>query len=152
VNVETKQAQVAEPTSVKVDSIIETNANEAPKAKADRRQRPTKPTSTDKTNSIANDSTESATNLIVEAAGDVVPAKTDNKRPARPRKSKAAAKPVDLAAVGLQLVETKADAPKAVTQGDEAKPRAPRKVAAWQKETKSKTDSEPMVMVETQNK
>ena len=153
-NVEPKQAQVAELTSVKVDSMVETNANEAPKAKADRRQRPAKATvnSVDEVKPSADTTTQPIANPTIEAAVDVVASKTDNKRPARPRKPKAAAKPVDLAAVGLQLVETKADAPKAVTQGDEAKPRAPRKVAAWQKETKSKTDSEPMVMVETQNK
>jgi ribonuclease E len=153
-NVEPKQAQVAELTSVKVDSMVETNANEAPKAKADRRQRPAKGTvnSVDEVKPSADTTTQPIANPTIEAAVDVVASKTDNKRPARPRKPKAAAKPVDLAAVGLQLVETKADAPKAVTQGDEAKPRAPRKVAAWQKETKSKTDSEPMVMVETQNK
>ena len=153
-NVEPKQAQVAELTSVKVDSMVETNANEAPKAKADRRQRPAKATvnSVDEVKPSADPTTQPIANPTIEAAVDVVASKTDNKRPARPRKPKAAAKPVDLAAVGLQLVETKADAPKAVTQGDEAKPRAPRKVAAWLKETKSKTDSEPMVMVETQNK
>ena len=153
-NVEPKQAQVAELTSVKVDSMVETNANEAPKTKVDRRQRPAKATvnSVDEVKPSADTTTQPIANPTIEAAVDVVASKTDNKRPARPRKPKAAAKPVDLAAVGLQLVETKADAPKAVTQGDEAKPRAPRKVAAWQKETKSKTDSEPMVMVETQNK
>jgi ribonuclease E len=153
VNVEA-QAQVAEPTSVKVDSIIETNANEAPKAKADRRQRPAKATvnSVDEVKPSADTTTQPIANPTIETAVDVVASKTDNKRPARPRKSKAAAKPVDLAAAGLQLVETKADAPKMVTPVEEAKPRAPRKVAAWQKETKSETDSEPMVMVETQNK
>ena len=154
VNVEPKQAQVAEPTTAKVDSMVETNSNEAPKAKADRRQRPAKATanSVDEVKPSADTTTQPTANSAIETGVDVVASKTDNKRPARPRKPKAAAKPVDLAAVGLQLVETKADAPKAVTQGDEAKPRAPRKVAAWQKETKSKTDSEPMVMVETQNK
>lgn len=78
------------------------------------------------------------------------PAKADNKRPARARK--AAAKPVDLAAAGLQLVETKADAPKASPVSTEAKPRAPRKPAAWQKDAKTASIDEPMVMVETQNK
>jgi len=76
--------------------------------------------------------------------------KADNKRPARARK--AAAKPVDLAAAGLQLVETKADAPKANTVVNEPKARAPRKPAAWQKDAKTESINEPMVMVETQNK
>lgn len=76
--------------------------------------------------------------------------KADNKRPARARK--ATAKPVDLAAAGLQLVETKADAPKANPVVNEPKARAPRKPAAWQKEAKTESINEPMVMVETQNK
>jgi ribonuclease E len=76
--------------------------------------------------------------------------KADNKRPARARK--AAAKPVDLAAAGLQLVETKADAPKANPVVNEPKARAPRKPAAWQKDAKTESINEPMVMVETQNK
>ncbi|CAN4270189.1 CafA Ribonucleases G and E [Methylophilaceae bacterium] len=76
--------------------------------------------------------------------------KADNKRPARARK--AAAKPVDLAAAGLQLVETKADAPKANPVLNEPKARAPRKPAAWQKDAKTESINEPMVMVETQNK
>jgi ribonuclease E len=76
--------------------------------------------------------------------------KADNKRPARARK--AAAKPVDLAAAGLQLVETKADAPKANPVVNEPKARAPRKPAAWQKDAKTQSINEPMVMVETQNK
>jgi ribonuclease E len=76
--------------------------------------------------------------------------KADNKRPARARK--AAAKPVDLTAAGLQLVETKADAPKANPVVNEPKARAPRKPAAWQKDAKTQSINEPMVMVETQNK
>jgi ribonuclease E len=76
--------------------------------------------------------------------------KADNKRPARARK--AAAKPVDLAAAGLQLVETKADAPKANPVVNEPKAHAPRKPAAWQKDAKTESINEPMVMVETQNK
>ncbi|MBZ4201371.1 MAG: Rne/Rng family ribonuclease [Methylotenera sp.] len=77
-------------------------------------------------------------------------AKANNKRPVRARK--AAAKPVDLAAAGLQLVETKADAPKASPVNTETKTRTPRKPAAWQKEAKAESVNEAMVMVETQNK
>jgi ribonuclease E len=79
-------------------------------------------------------------------------AKTDKKRPARPRKAKPEAKPVDLAAAGLQLVETKADAPKAAAPAEEAKPRKPRSAATWQKQANQDTSAEPLVMVETQNK
>ncbi|NOT16071.1 MAG: Rne/Rng family ribonuclease [Methylotenera sp.] len=76
--------------------------------------------------------------------------KTEKKRPARPRKPKAEAKPIDLAASGLELVETKADAPK-VMVAEEVKPRAPRKAANWQ-QAKTEDSAEPLVMVETQNK
>jgi len=79
-------------------------------------------------------------------------AKADKKRPARPRKTKAEAKPVDLAASGLQLVETKADAPKTSAPVEAEKPRTPRKPASWQKQTKAESAAEPLVMVETQNK
>jgi len=79
-------------------------------------------------------------------------AKADKKRPARARKAKTEAKPVDLAAAGLQLVETKADAPKATAPAEEEKPRKPRRAATWQKPAKEDTAAEPLVMVETQNK
>jgi len=78
------------------------------------------------------------------------PSTKADKRPARPRK--ATTKPVDLAAAGLQLVETKADAPKANPVVNEPKARSPRKPAAWQKDAKAESINEPMVMVETQNK
>ncbi len=151
---EPKQPQTTEQVSTTVESVIETNASEAPKAKPDRRQRPAKPSTetADKVNISANVVAQTASSPTIEASGEVAAVKTDNKRPARPRKAKAAAKPVDLAAVGLQLVETKADAPKVVAPVDAAKPRAPRKVAAWQKESKTQEAAEPMVMVETQNK
>lgn len=78
--------------------------------------------------------------------------KADKKRPARPRKAKAEAKPVDLAASGLQLVETKADTPKVTAPVATEKPRSPRKPASWQKPAKAEAAAEPLVMVETQNK
>ena len=86
------------------------------------------------------------------AAKAAAPAKAENKRPARSRKPKTETKPVDLAAVGLQLVETKTDAPKATASVESTKPKAPRKAAAWQKNTKEEGNPEPLVMVETQNK
>jgi ribonuclease E len=103
------------------------------------------------------------TEAVVEINADVnvattavvnegVSAKADKKRPARPRKAKAETKPVDLAASGLQLVETKADAPKASTPVEAKEPRAPRKAATWQKQAKADATAEPLVMVETQNK
>jgi ribonuclease E len=98
---------------------------------------------------------EATSELAGEAApaatSEAAPAKADNKRPARPRKPKVEVKPVDLAAVGLQLVETKADAPKA-SPSEEFKPKVPRKAANWQKNAKEDASAEPLVMVETQNK
>jgi hypothetical protein len=52
----------------------------------------------------------------------------------------------------LQLVETKADAPKVAAPVTAEKPRAPRKAASWQNKAQDNASAEPMVMVETQNK
>jgi ribonuclease E len=79
-------------------------------------------------------------------------AKVEKKRPARARKPKAEAKQIDLSASGLQLVETKSDMPKAATPIETEKPRAPRRAASWQKQAKEDVATEPLVMVETQNK
>ncbi len=80
-------------------------------------------------------------------------AKAEKKpRPAaRPRKP-AAAKPVDLAASGLQLVETKADAAPSVvvTPTAEAPAKKPRKAAAWQQMAAETPKDEPLVIVQTQ--
>lgn len=109
-------------------------------------------------NSTASASTvEAVTDTIAPVSETVAEvsentAKADKKRPARPRKSKAEANPVDLAASGLQLVETKADAPKVTAPIEAGKPRSPRKPASWQKQAKVETATEPLVMIETQNK
>lgn len=68
--------------------------------------------------------------------------------PPKPRK-RVEEKPVDLKAVGLELVETKAKSkPKAKKEVEEKPKRvAPKKTAAWQKKEKAK--DEPIVMVET---
>lgn len=81
--------------------------------------------------------------------------KTDvnKKRPAKARKPKAESAPVDLATMGLKLVETSAKATAAPANiVDAPKARAPRKAAAWQKKAEAETKAEPLVMVETQNK
>ncbi len=76
-------------------------------------------------------------------------------RPARPpRKAKtetksAEPKPVDLSASGLQLVETKGEAVKAVV-APEAKSKGPRKTADWQKKQDTTAEAAPLLMVETQ--
>jgi len=94
----------------------------------------------------ATETAEITTDAVEKAA------KGDKKRPARPRKAKAESAPVDLAAAGLQLVETKADAAKAAAPVAEEKPRTPRKAASWQNQAKETAAAEPLVMVETQNK
>ncbi|MBM3350992.1 MAG: Rne/Rng family ribonuclease [Betaproteobacteria bacterium] len=78
-------------------------------------------------------------------------AKAEKKRPARARKPKAEAQPVDLSASGLELVETKADTTQATAPVEQEKPRAPRRNAAWQKQAKQEAEGEPLVMIETQN-
>ena len=73
-----------------------------------------------------------------------------SKKPAKPKK-KIEEKPVDLKAIGLELVETKAKSkPKAKKEVEEkAKKVAPKKTAAWQKKNKEKVKEEPIVMIET---
>jgi len=69
-------------------------------------------------------------------------------RPARPRK--AAAKPADLAASGLQLVETKAEKARAPIAAAVEAPKKSRKPAAWQKKAAEAPKEEPLVFVQTQ--
>lgn len=133
-------ASVENVANESVLPVLETKASEAPKSSS--RKPKTAKASVSKADVISE--TEN-----VEKADDV-PAKADNKRPARPRKPKADAKPIDLTATGLQLVETKAS--NEIVSVEEAKPKAPRKAANWQKNDNSVASAEPLVMVETQNK
>jgi ribonuclease E len=76
--------------------------------------------------------------------------KAPAEKKARPaRKPAAKAKPVDLAASGLQLVETKAET-KAVVVVEVEAPKKPRKTAAWQKKADEAAKDEPLVIVQTQ--
>jgi len=162
INNQVEQPVAAMQVAANVENVVEEKSSEAPKAKTDnRRQKAPKASSVNAVNA-SEGTVDVAQQVTNEAAApnemsgettDVTPAtKTGNKRPARPRKPKTAAKPVDLAAVGLQLVETKADAPKVTAPAEAEKPRAPRKAASWQKNAKDEASTEPMVMVETQNK
>jgi ribonuclease E len=76
------------------------------------------------------------------------------RKPRQPRRRKAPDPVVvaDLSAVGLEMVETRADAVKAAPVAEEEPaPRAPAKPAAWQqKKTADEAAAEPLVMVETQ--
>ena len=145
-NVEAKaETPVIVNTEVAVDAT--------PKAKTDNRKprTPKAPVASKDTNtSLDLVMTETVSTPAVVAEVSAKPAV--NKRPARSRKPKAESKLVDLASVGLQLVETKADAPKVATTVTAEKPRAPRKAASWQNKPQDNASAEPMVMVETQNK
>ncbi|OIR04515.1 ribonuclease E [mine drainage metagenome] len=138
--------QVVETAPANIEKAVETKPvkakNEGRKPKAIKAPAPSKEVTV-----------ESATASQVPSATESseAPAKAENKRPTRARKPKAEAKPVDLATVGLQLVETKADAPKVAPVAESPAPKAPRKTAAWQKKAKDEGSSEPLVMVETQN-
>ena len=90
---------------------------------------------------------ESSSKTADEPAEKVVKAKAEKKPAAR--KPAKAAKPIDLAASGLQLVETKGDM-KVATPTEPAKPKGPRKAPNWKKDAESKSDDAPLVMVETQ--
>ncbi len=138
--------------------IVETKLNDTPNQQASITETATPAAEAKKakgqkntaSKAVANSNPEPATELTKEVSDNT--AKTDKKRPARPRKAKTEAKPVDLAASGLQLVETKADAPKVTAPAEAEKPRTPRRAATWQKQAKAETSAEPLVMVETQNK
>jgi len=78
--------------------------------------------------------------------------KVKAKTPAPARKPKAAkpAKPVDLAASGLQLVETKNKVKTSPKTSEPAKPRSSRKAPNWKKNDETTKTDTPLVMVETQ--
>jgi len=73
-----------------------------------------------------------------------------SKKPTKPKK-RIEEKPVDLKAIGLELVETKAKSKPKAKKEIEEKPKkaAPKKTAAWQKKEKDKVKDEPIVMIET---
>ena len=87
---------------------------------------------------------------VTEAqASEEKPAKAvADKKAKSGRKPAAKAKPVDLAASGLQLVETKAETKAAVVAEAEA-PKKTRKTAAWQKKAGEAAKDEPLVIVQT---
>jgi ribonuclease E len=147
--------QVSSTTPVSVENVVQAKPSEVAKVKTEgRKPRPAKTTaaSADKVDA-GNIAPAAELPKVKESIKVEQPAKADNKRPARPRKPKAeATKPVDLAVVGLQLVETKADASKVSAPVEAPKPSRSRKAASWQKNTKDEAITEPLVMVETQNK
>ncbi len=111
----------------------------APKAKTDK---PAKSTA-----AVAE--TATVVETAPKAKADKKPAAPKVAKPSKPAK---AAKPVavDLAASGLQLVETKGNAKPASIAAEPAKPKAPRKAPSWKKDAASAPADAPLVMVETQ--
>ena len=130
-----KSAKPKQKAAKKVKEVNAPHANIAEAIKAKRKM---------VKNESANESQETKTSSAAEVAEPIAKAKKP--------KAKTPAKPVDLAASGLQLVETKSDAPKVEAVVEPAKPKAPRRAANWQKKAEGKADDAPLVMVETQNK
>jgi ribonuclease E len=79
------------------------------------------------------------------------PVEEKAEKKARPaRKPAAKLKPVDLAASGLQLVETSAEKVKAVVSNAPEAPKQARKTPAWKKKADEAVKDEPLVIVQTQ--
>ena len=143
---ETKETKAVETNAhnTKVEKTTDAaettvSVNEKPKAAPRKAAKPkVKPKAVEKETPTATEA-ESAKKLTAKK-----PAK-----PRAPRKPKAA-KPVDLADSGLQMVETKAAEKTAKPAAKPAKPKAPRKPANWKKDETVSNTSEPLVMVETQ--
>jgi ribonuclease E len=91
---------------------------------------------------------------VEEAPTAAAVAEKPERKPRQPRRRKTPEPVVvaDLSAVGLEMVETRADAVKAApVVEEEPAPRAPAKPAAWQqKKAEEEAAAEPLVMVETQ--
>jgi len=92
---------------------------------------------------------EHAAENAPETKADAEPSEKADKKPRAPRRPAKAAKPADLAANGLQLVETKLDAVKVETPSAPVE-KKPRQVAAWQQKEADKPKDEPLVIVQTQ--
>jgi ribonuclease E len=150
---------VTEPVAAPVMGAPATAVDTSNKERAQKAKRPAKPAS-DKPSKPAETAPaiEPAIEIVttqaaspVEATEPAAPskAKAAKKPAARKPKAEKPAKPVDLAAEGLQLVETKNEA-KVQTQVATPKPKAPRKAPNWKKDAAASTTDAPLVMVETQ--
>jgi ribonuclease E len=151
------QADLAEMT--KATPVIDTApvvANEIVEAKREpvKHERPAK---TAQKPDIAAPAKETPTTASAEPATSELfdkPAVAEKaeKKPRAPRRRKpdAESKPVDLAASGLQLVETKSEAVKVETPVEAQTPRKPRRPASWQQKTSEAPKDEPLVIVQTQ--
>ncbi|MEZ0317977.1 MAG: Rne/Rng family ribonuclease [Methylophilaceae bacterium] len=157
-NIEAQNNQVAEPVAKPV--IIDTPAFETARTevaaletpvetKAAKPVRESKPEVTAELN-FEQPSLEAPAETKSEPKQEAQAAEKADKKPRAPRRPAAKAKPADLAASGLQLVETKFDAinvPEAPVVAAEKKPR---KSAAWQQKASEAAKEEPLVIVQTQ--
>jgi len=150
---------VVEQTPVEVAVIaqpaIETKVETSPAVSAKPAEKAEKPAKEEKVKAETVVTATSAERVVADE--DNAKAETDDKaekaekKPRTPRRRKTAEeKPVDLAASGLQLVETKGEAIK-VEKAPEAsaKPKA-RKPAAWQQKGNEQATDEPLVIVQTE--
>jgi ribonuclease E len=97
--------------------------------------------------SVSADASSEATKIV---SADKMEKSEKKQRAPRRRKPDTETKPLDLAASGLQLVETKADITKVQVAVEKEAPRAPRKPAAWQQKATEQPKDEPLVIVQTQ--
>ena len=140
--------------------VMDMASTETPKHETTRHERPAKAHKAENVASTAEAPTQAVSADVDSAKASVttdlfdkteVADKAEKKRRApRRRKPDAESKPVDLAAVGLQLVETKSDSIKIETPADVQAPRKPRKYASWQQKAVEAPRDEPLVIVQTQ--
>ena len=140
-------------TSTTNHAVENSTLDEQTTLKAEKKSRPTRPQRKPKATKagdteIANSDSVNINTASAETSMPVTPAKIPKSKSTN--KSTVAKKQVDLAASGLQLVETKGDNKQAITVADPI-PKAARKTANWQKKQElSVSEAAPLVMVETQ--
>lgn len=155
VEVATKPERVkpaAETAVKKADAIVETSAETKPEIVTEKTEatKPAKPPRAEKTEAAAPVEAPAPAAPAAEPAEFETADKAEKKARAPRRRKPAEEKPVDLAASGLQLVETKGEAIKVEAAPAPAAPRKPRKPAAWQQKGAEQSQEEPLVIVQTQ--
>ena len=120
------------------------------KKKPARNRRPAKKAAEASSTTVDATTEAAPTEAKVETLTEAAPQANAEAKPAKPRKPKAPPKSVDLATVGLKLIETSAEKVKAVKVAEPQAPKGPRKAAPWQQKKTAAKATEPLVMVETQ--
>ena len=143
--VQTEPATQANVPAQTAAPAIATSEN-APESKAEVKAEPVK-------SEVPKSEAKSASNAELDFATsseEVKAPEKAEKKPRAPRRPAAKAKPVDLEASGLQLVETKADSIKVEAAPVAEAEKKPRKPAAWQQKAPEAAKDEPLVIVQTQ--